>query len=53
MTPKNEFPRCKGVQYAAGEEQKAAINSSSKNEVSGPKQRQHSSVDVSSGENKE
>ena len=46
-------PRLEGVQYAAGEEQKAAINSSSKNEVSGPKQRQHSSVDVSSGENKE
>ena len=58
MTPEVEphphsHPRSEGVQYATGEEQKAIINSSSKNEVSGPKQKQHSPVDVSGGENKE
>jgi len=34
MTPKDEPPR-KGVQYVTGEEQRAIINSSKKNEVAG------------------
>ena len=58
MTPEvkphaHSHPRSEGVQYAAGEQQKVIINSSTKNEVSGPNQIQHSSVDVSSGEIKE
>ena len=35
----NEPPRLEGVQYATGEEQGAITNSSSKNEVAGPKQK--------------
>ena len=57
MTPEVEphphsYPRSECVQYATGEEQKA-INSPRKNEVSGPKQKQQSSMDVSGGKNKE
>ena len=40
-------PRSVGVQYATGEEWK---NSSRKNEEAGPKQKQHSAVDVPDGE---
>ena len=58
MTPEVEphphsYPRSECVQYATGEEQKAIINSPRKNEVSGTKQKQQSSMDVSGGENKE
>ena len=38
MTPDDELPRSKGVQYAAGEEQR---NSSKKDEETEPKQKQH------------
>ena len=37
---------------AIGEEQRAITNSSRKNEVAEPKQKCHSVVDVSGGENK-
>ena len=58
MTPEVEphphsYPRSECVQYATGEEQKAIINSPRKNEVSGTKQKQQLSMDVSGGENKE
>ena len=46
MTPKDEPPRSKGVQYATGEEQRATTNSSRKNEVAGPKLKQHSIVNM-------
>ena len=52
MTPKNEFPRCKGVQYAAGEEQRRITNSPRMNEVAGPKQIGCTVVDVSGDESK-
>ena len=52
MTPKAEPPRSKGVQYATEEEQRATTNSSRKNGAIGPKQKQHSVVDVPSGESK-
>ena len=52
MTLEDQHPRSEGVQYATGEEQRAVTNSSRKNEVTGPKQKQHSVVDVSSGERK-
>ena len=51
-TPKDGPPRLKGVQGAAGKEQKAITNSSRKNEAAGPKQKQCSVVDVSGGESK-
>ena len=51
-TPEDEPPRSVGVQYATGEEQRAVANSSRKNDVAGPKQEQHSAVDVSGGERK-
>ena len=35
-----------GVQYATGEKQRATTNSSRKNEAAGPKQKQHSVVDM-------
>ena len=35
-----------GVQYATGEKQRAITNSSRKNEAAGPKQKQHSVVDM-------
>ena len=37
MTPKDEFPRSEGVQYATGEEQTRITNSPRMNEVVGPK----------------
>ena len=52
MTPKDESPRLEGVQYATGEEWRAITNSSRKNEVAGPKKKQHLAVDGSSGESK-
>ena len=53
MTTEDEpFPRLEGVQYATGEEQRAIINSSRKNEVAGPKQKWHSGMDVSGSESK-
>ena len=48
--PEAEPLRSEGVQYATGEEQRAINNSSIKNEVAGPKQKQHSVVDVSDDE---
>ena len=52
MTPKDEPPRWEGIQHATKEEQRAITNSSKKNEVSGPKQKQWSVMDVSGGESK-
>jgi len=52
MTAKDELPMSEGVQYATGEEQRAITNSSRKNEVAGPKWKQHSVVNVSGGESK-
>ena len=49
MTLEDESPRSVGVQYATGEEQR---NSSRKNEVAGPKDKQCSVVDVYGGKNK-
>ena len=46
------LPRSEGVQYATREEYRAITNSSRKNEVAGPKQKQCSVVDVSGGESK-
>ena len=51
-TPEDEPPRSVGVQYATGEEQRAVASSSRKKDVAGPKQEQHSAVDVSDGERK-
>ena len=45
-------PSTEGVQYATKEEYRAITNSSRKNEVAGPKQKQRSVVDVSGGESK-
>ena len=47
--PKEELPRSLGAQYATGEAQR---NSSRRNEVVEPKQKQHTVVDVSGGESK-
>ena len=47
MTPEDESPRSEGVQYATGEKWRAITNSSSKNEVAGPKLKRCSAVDVS------
>ena len=47
MTPEDEPRRPEGAQYTTGEEWRAITNSSTKNEVAGPKQRQRSAVDVS------
>ena len=52
MTPEDEPPRSEEVLYASGEEWRAITNSSRKNEAAGPKQKQHSVVDVSGGESK-
>jgi len=49
MTLKDKPPCLEVVQYATGEEWKAITNSL-KNEAAGPKQKQHSVVDVSGGE---
>ena len=51
-TLEDEPPRSEGIQYVTGEEQRAIINSSRKNEVAGPKQKWHSGMDVSGGESK-
>ena len=51
-TPEDESPRSVGIQYATGEEWKAVTNSSKKNEVAGPKQKQCLVVNVSGGESK-
>ena len=51
-TLKDELPRSVGVQYATGEEQRVITNSSRKNEAAGPKQKQHSALDMSNGESK-
>ena len=52
MTPEDEPPpKLEGVQYA-GEEQRAITNSSRKNQVTGPKQKWRSAVEVSGGESK-
>ena len=37
MTPEDEPPSLEGVQYATGEEWRAIMNSSKKNEVAGAK----------------
>ena len=52
MTLEDEPHRSKGVQYATREEQRAITNSSRKNEVAGPKWKQHSAANVSGGESK-
>ena len=52
ITAEDEPPRSEGVQYATGEEWRAITNSSRKNEVAGPKKKQHLAVDGSSGESK-
>ena len=49
-TSEDEPRRSKRVQYATGEEQRVITNSSRKNEVAGPKRKQHWGVDVSGGE---
>ena len=51
MTLEDEPPKLEGVQYVTGEEQKEITNISRKNEEAGPKQKGHSVVDVSGGEN--
>ena len=52
MTPEDEPAWLKGVQYATGEEQRATTNSSRRNGVIGPKQKQRSVVDAAGGESK-
>ena len=51
MTLEDEPPKLEGVQYVTGEEQKEITNISRKNEEAEPKQKGHSVVDVSGGEN--
>ena len=46
------FPPPRQVQYVTREEWRAITNSSRKNEAAGPKQKQHSVVDVSGRESK-
>ena len=52
MTLKDESPRSEGVQYATGEERRRTVNSPRKNEVSRPKCKRCSAVDVSGDESK-
>ena len=55
MTLEDEHPlppRSEGVQYATGEEQKAIMSSSKKNEADGPKQKRCSVAYVSGGKRK-
>ena len=52
MTPKDESPRLKGVQYAIGEEQRRTTSIPRKNEASGPKWKWYSVVDVSGDKSK-
>ena len=49
---KISVPRSESVQDATGEERRAIINISSKNEVAGPKQGQHLAVNLSGAESK-
>ena len=49
MTLKDELPRSLGAQYATGEAQR---NSSRRNEVVEPKQKQHTVVDVTGDRSK-
>ena len=51
MTLQDEPPKSEGVQYVTVEEQKGTANISRKNEEAGPKQKGHSVVDMSGGEN--
>ena len=53
-TLEDEPLRLEGNQYATGEEWRELtnINSTTKNEVTRPKQKQHSVVDVTGGESK-
>ena len=37
ITPEDEHPRLEGVRYATGEDYRAIINGSRKNESTGPK----------------
>ena len=52
MTLKDESPRSEGVQYATGEERRRTVNSPRKKEVSRPKCKRCSAVDVSGDESK-
>ena len=52
MMWKGKFPRLESVQCTTGEERRAIINSSSKNEAAGLKQKQSSAMDVSGVESK-
>ena len=52
MTLKDELPRLEGIQYGTEEKQRTITNSSSKDEVAGPKWEWCSTVDMSSGESK-
>ena len=45
-------PQEEGAQYATGKERRAVSNSSRKNEVAGPKQKQRSDVYTSGGKSK-
>ena len=49
MTPKDEFPRLVGAQYATGDQWR---NNSRKNEGIEPKQKQHLVVDVTGDRSK-
>ena len=51
MTPE-ELPGVEVVQHDTGKERRAITNSPTKKESAGPKQKQHSAVDVSGGESK-
>ena len=50
--PRPRTPRSEGVQYATEEEWRKITTSSRKNEVAGPKWKQHSVVDISGDESK-
>ena len=52
MKPKDEPSRVEGAQYATGDEWRTITNNSRKNEVTGPKQKRPSAVDVSGDESK-
>ena len=52
MTPKDEPTGSEGIQYAAGEEQRAILNGPRENEVDELKWKRCSIVDVSGGERK-
>ena len=49
---KMSHPQEEGAQYATGKERRAVSNSSRKNEVAGPKQKQRSDVYTSGGKSK-